>query len=175
MQTQDYAPPKLTLGVLGIVAILIPILVGYFLVSGMASSTGYSFPGGATSTAATSSSGAASGATISIPSGAGSGPSAAPGFAPANAVVYIGQNATVTWTNNDSVPHTVTSLNMTGGAPVFDSGNLNAGQSFTFNFTQPGTYQYKCNYHAWMMATIVVKQGTAAVNVSIPSGAGSGP
>jgi len=65
----------------------------------------------------------------------------------------------VTWTNNDNAAHTVTADNTTGGAAVFDSGNLPAGQAFTYNFTTPGTYTYHCVYHAWMQGTIIVKSG----------------
>jgi len=172
MRVQDYAPPKLTLGIVGVVAVIIPILVGYFLVTGLGSNVSYTFPGGATSTTATTSAGAGSAVLISLPSGSGS-PSGAPGFAPDKVTVVIGVNSTVTWTNNDNAAHTVTSTNLTSGTPAFDSGNLAAGQSFTYNFTSSGTYGYKCNYHAWMTGTIVVKQGTGAVKVSIPSGAGN--
>jgi plastocyanin len=172
MRVQDYAPPKLTLGIVGVVAVIIPILVGYFLVTGLGSNVSYTFPGGATSTTATTSTGAGSAVVISLPSGSGS-PSGAPGFAPDKVTVVIGVNSTVTWTNNDNAAHTVTSTNLTSGTPSFDSGNMAAGQSFTYNFTQPGTYGYKCNYHAWMTGSVVVKKGTEAVKVSMPSGAGN--
>ncbi len=72
-------------------------------------------------------------------------------------------NNTVTWTNDDTtgpgVPHTVTALNTTAGAPAFDSGNLVAGASFTYTFTVPGTYQYHCDYHSWMTGTVTVVAG----------------
>ncbi len=109
-----------------------------------------------TSSGAPSSSAATQGVSVSIPSGSGL-PAGAPGYAPDKITVVLGVNSTVTWTNNDSVPHTVTSLNMTGGSPVFDSGPMSAGATFTFNFSQPGTYLYKCNFHAWMTGTVVVK------------------
>jgi plastocyanin len=56
------------------------------------------------------------------------------------------------WTNNDNSIHTVTSTT----AGLFDSGNLNAGQSWTYTFQTPGTYQYRCIYHAWMAGTVIV-------------------
>lgn len=175
MRTQDYAPPKLTLGVVGIVAIIIPILLGYFLVSGLANSSSYScaFSCATSTTAATSSTGAIAVTAISIPNGAGN-PAGAPGYSPASVTVVLGVNSTVTWTNNDIAPHTVTADNTTGGTAVFDSGNMPAGQAFTYNFTTPGTYLYKCNYHNWMKGTVVVKAGgpsITTVKVSIPSGA----
>lgn len=55
-------------------------------------------------------------------------------------VVSVG--TTVTWTNNDSAPHTVSST--TG---VFESGNLNQGQTFSFTFDQAGTFPYFCRIH----------------------------
>jgi plastocyanin len=45
----------------------------------------------------------------------------------------------------------------TGGS--WDSGNLDTGQSYSFTFTTPGTYNYVCNYHAstfGMKGTITV-------------------
>ncbi len=60
----------------------------------------------------------------------------------------------VTWINNDSTDHTVTSL---GGAPAsFDSGHLSNGQKFSFTFTKPGTYKYRCDIHNSMMGTVEV-------------------
>ncbi|MHB1908465.1 MAG: cupredoxin domain-containing protein [Nitrososphaerales archaeon] len=75
-------------------------------------------------------------------------------YSPATMVVVIGVNNTVTWTNNDNAPHTVTADN---GA--FDSKNLDSGQSYTFTFTTAGTFTYHCNYHPWMRGTIIVKNG----------------
>ena len=74
-----------------------------------------------------------------------------PGYFPQQIVVVIGVNNTVTWINNDNMPHTVTSTN-----GIFDSGNLEAGQSFTYTFTKPGTYSYVCSYHSWMKGTVIV-------------------
>ena len=70
-------------------------------------------------------------------------------YLPANFTAKVGQ--TVTWVNKDSSAHTVTS---TTGA--FDSKNLNAGESYTFTFTKPGTYTYICSYHPWMTGAILV-------------------
>ena len=64
----------------------------------------------------------------------------------------IGVNNTVTWINNDDAPHTVTATN-----DNFNSGNMNPGQSWTYTFTEPGTYTYYCTYHPWMTGTIIVE------------------
>jgi plastocyanin len=64
-------------------------------------------------------------------------------FNPPNATVAPG--TTVTWVNDDQVPHTVTAND---GA--FDSGTLQPGQSYSFAFDKPGTYAYHCNIHPYM-------------------------
>jgi plastocyanin len=58
----------------------------------------------------------------------------------------------VTCKNHDGVPHTVTSLNN-----AFDSGNIGAGQTYSFTFATAGTYTYHCLVHSMMKtATVVV-------------------
>ncbi len=71
-------------------------------------------------------------------------------FKPATLTIPVG--TTVQWKNEDSASHTATSL--TG---VWDTGNLDQGQSGSFTFTKAGSYDYLCNYHPSMRATIVVK------------------
>ena len=70
-------------------------------------------------------------------------------FDPAAVETTVG--TTVTWTNNDSVPHTAT--DNTGG---FQSGKISAGESFSYTFEEAGTFDYFCEYHTGMKATIVV-------------------
>lgn len=71
-------------------------------------------------------------------------------FAPATINIKVG--ATVTWTNMDSAPHTVTSL--TG---AFDSGSIATSGTFKFQFNTPGTYVYHCTIHSMMAnATVIV-------------------
>jgi plastocyanin len=84
----------------------------------------------------------------------GGEPSGAPGYAPDSITVVIGVNNTVEWTNNDTVGHTVTSESGNGS---ISSGHVNPGASFTYTFTTPGTYDYYCTYHSWMLGTVVVK------------------
>lgn len=71
-------------------------------------------------------------------------------FSPKTLTVPVG--ASVKWTNKDTVAHTASS-----GKGTFESGNLNQGQSFSFKFTQAGTYDYVCKYHANMTATVTVQ------------------
>lgn len=166
MKFQEYQAPRLTLGVVGVIAILIPILLGYFLVSGLANSSSYQFPNvpsGATTTTTNSTSTTAPTTIVqvSMPKGAGN-PSGAPGYAPDNITVIIGINNTVNWTNNDVVAHTVTAVNTTGGNPIFNSGNMPAGSAFTYTFTTPGYYPYDCAYHPWMTGSVRVLAGSGS-------------
>lgn len=79
-----------------------------------------------------------------------------PGYTPDAITLVLGVNSTVTWTNNDSVHHTVTTTSApTGGS--FNSGNMDPGATCTHTFTVAGTYEYDCIYHSWMTGTIVVK------------------
>jgi plastocyanin len=71
-------------------------------------------------------------------------------FEPATLTVPVG--TTVTWTNHDEEPHTVTSA--TG---AFRSAGLSNEDTFSQTFTHPGTYQYFCALHPHMKATVVVK------------------
>ena len=93
-----------------------------------------------------------------MPKGAGN-PSGAPGYAPDKIVVVIGVNNTVTFTNNDTVHHTVTSSSVPKGASQFNSGDMGPGATWTYTFTVPGTYDYFCIYHSWMTGTVTVVQG----------------
>ena len=76
-------------------------------------------------------------------------------FVPARLTVKAG--TTVTWRNEDDIPHTVTSTTQ-----LFKSKALDTDDSFSFTFTEPGTYQYFCSLHPRMTATIVVEPGNAA-------------
>jgi plastocyanin len=71
-------------------------------------------------------------------------------FGPPELTVPVG--TTVTWTNHDEEPHTVTAV--TG---AFTSAGLSNDETFTQTFTRPGTYQYFCALHPKMRATVVVK------------------
>ncbi len=83
-------------------------------------------PGGATPSAA--------GATVDIKNFA---------FNPVTVTVSTGQ--TVTWTNMDSVSHTITST--TG---VFNSGPISPGKTFSYTFNSAGTFEYSCTIHPSM-------------------------
>ncbi len=59
---------------------------------------------------------------------------------------------TVTWTNEDGEPHTVTSVD-----GIFRSGALDTNDSFKFKFDKPGVYKFLCTIHPRMTGTITVK------------------
>ena len=88
--------------------------------------------------------------TSPAPSGGNSVSIANFAFSPTSITVKIG--ATITWTNNDSVAHTVTS-----DRGVFDSGNLAAGKSYTYTFSKAGTFPYHCAVHPSMKASVIVQ------------------
>jgi 3',5'-cyclic-AMP phosphodiesterase len=71
-------------------------------------------------------------------------------FAPATASVRVG--ATVTWTNRDDIPHTVTSTERKFKSPVLDT-----GQQYSHRFDEPGTYKYFCSIHPKMTGQVVVE------------------
>jgi plastocyanin len=88
-------------------------------------------------------------------------------FSPPTLTIAVGD--TVTWTNGDEAAHTATSME---GA--FDSGNLDSGQAFSFTFTEPGAYAYRCDYHSGMQGTIVVEAASAPAPTPPPSEASGG-
>ena len=71
-------------------------------------------------------------------------------FGVASLEVAVG--TTVTWTNRDDVPHTVTS-----STKVFKSPPLDTGETFTYTFKQAGTFEYYCALHPHMTGKVVVK------------------
>ena len=71
-------------------------------------------------------------------------------FTPAELTVPVG--GTVTWSNNDDAPHTVTSADK-----VFSSPSINTDASFSVVLTAPGTYDYFCAVHPHMTGKVIVK------------------
>jgi plastocyanin len=66
--------------------------------------------------------------------------------------IEIKVGETVTWINDNSSPHTVTSSNDS----TFDSDVLRRGETFSFTFDNEGEYPYFCTLHPSMTGTVVV-------------------
>jgi plastocyanin len=73
-------------------------------------------------------------------------------FHPKAVKVKVG--AAITWTNQDSNKHTVTSDS--SDPEKFDSGDLSQSKTFAHTFGKAGTYKYFCNIHNYMTGTIEV-------------------
>ena len=74
-------------------------------------------------------------------------------FTPSQITVQKG--GTVTWTNNDSMTHTVVDDLSNVGGP--SSGDIAPGATYSFTFNKTGSFQYHCSIHPSMRGTIVVK------------------
>ena len=82
---------------------------------------------------------------------------------PNNKVFYdptsakVKTSTTITWTNDDTLPHTVTSGNAdTGPSGEFDSGIVMGGGSFTHTFDKAGSFDYYCALHPYMTGKVIV-------------------
>ena len=77
-------------------------------------------------------------------------------YAPNNVEISVG--SMVTWKNDDTASHTVTSGTIQNNTPTpdgkFDSGIINAGNSFPFVFEKAGEYPYYCTIHPWMTGKV---------------------
>ncbi len=71
-------------------------------------------------------------------------------FSPKSITVKAG--ATVTWANQDDIPHNVVSTEKKFASPVLDT-----DQKFSFTFREPGSYPYYCKIHPMMTGAIVVE------------------
>ena len=71
-------------------------------------------------------------------------------FNPDSLTIKAGE--TVTWTNKDSMAHTVTE-----DKGVFDSGSINNGATYSFTFKTAGTFTYHCAIHPSMTGKIIVQ------------------
>jgi len=107
-------------------------------------------------------------ASVSLPSG-----SSVPGcedtnecFIPAEVTIDVGGE--ITWSNDDSAAHTVSSGGAATGGPdgFFDSGLFMAATTFSvvFDDFEPGEYPYFCIVHPWMSGLVTVQEAGAEEN-----------
>lgn len=75
-------------------------------------------------------------------------------FSPSNLEVDVG--TTVTWKNESDLTHTVTSGSNRDHDGTFDSGNVAPGGTFSYTFSQVGTFDYFCVPHPGMDGTVTV-------------------
>jgi plastocyanin len=71
-------------------------------------------------------------------------------FEPKTVTIKVGQ--TVTWTNQDSVTHTVT------GDGGIDSDGLSKGKSYSKTFDTEGAFDYHCSIHPQMKGQVIVEK-----------------
>jgi len=76
-------------------------------------------------------------------------------YIPSTIVVEKGKS--VTWLNEDSSFHSVTSGFYPESSGLFDSGHLDPYESYTLSFDDLGTYDYFCTLHPWMKAQVIVE------------------
>lgn len=82
-----------------------------------------------------------------------SDPATVGAYLPTTFTVHLSAGGKVTWLNKDSTGHTVT--NKSG---LFDSGTFTTLRTWSYTFTQAGSYPYYCTIHPNMVGTIVVAQ-----------------
>jgi plastocyanin len=71
-------------------------------------------------------------------------------FSPATLTISAGTS--VTWTNHDDIPHTIVEHDR-----KFKSKGLDTDDSFSYTFSEAGTYEYFCGLHPKMVGKIVVE------------------
>ena len=111
-------------------------------------------------------------ATLSADEGAGQ-------FVFTPAVVWVASGTTVTWTISGGA-HSVTSYHpdndranrVPGGAPAFDSGTLQDGDTFEHTFETQGVHNYYCTPHEGlgMVGLVVVTEPQGGPGTSDPTG-----
>jgi len=86
-------------------------------------------------------------------------------------IVFVDDGGTVTWLNDDSGAHTVTSGESAIPEEVgdfFDSSLILAGDPFSWIAGPPGEYPYFCLVHPWMEGLVVVNSVLVVGGASIP-------
>ncbi|HEX5377022.1 MAG TPA: cupredoxin family copper-binding protein [Phenylobacterium sp.] len=73
-------------------------------------------------------------------------------FTFAATTVTVHPGTTVTWVNDDDIPHTIVADDKSFRSKVLDTGDR-----FAFTFAKRGTYGYFCSIHPHMTGKIVVE------------------
>jgi len=72
-------------------------------------------------------------------------------------LIVIEKGKQVTWINEDSAFHSITSGYYGAPTDLFDSGHLDPFESYTLTFDETGTYDYFCTLHPWMKGQVIVE------------------
>ena len=95
-------------------------------------------------------------------------------------ILYVQPGDTVTWRNQDGMPHVVAGSFRSWGGPT----NLGSGETMTHRFTTAGIFSYSCPLHYGMNAVVIVGDGNSTVPlarikpaaaISTPSQPGTNP
>jgi plastocyanin len=78
--------------------------------------------------------------------------------------ITVPAGSTVTWSNDDVTPHTVTAVD-----GQFDSGIFDPGANFSWTFRESGTFAYQCLLHPNMQGRVVVEGGGPAAGSPVPA------
>ena len=92
---------------------------------------------------------------VIIPQGAAT-PNNPPYYVPPE--ITVSSSTTVTWTNEDSIIHTVTegSPQSTGSTPAFDFSIIAPNQTWDNTFDTAGEFDYYCTLHPFMTGKVIV-------------------
>ena len=72
-------------------------------------------------------------------------------------IIVIDSGKQVTWVNQDSAFHSVTSGFYGAPTELFDSGHMDPFESYTLSFDDVGTFDYFCTLHPWMKGQVIVE------------------
>jgi plastocyanin len=75
-------------------------------------------------------------------------------FTPQRITIEAGSK--VSFTNSGSQPHNAAGADAGGGGGDWDTGMLTGGETATVTFNRPGTYNYTCTPHPFMIGQIIV-------------------
>ena len=76
-------------------------------------------------------------------------------YIPSSILIESGDE--ITWVNEDSAFHSVTSGFYDAPTNLFDSGHMDPFESYSLTFDEKGTFDYFCTLHPWMMGQVIVE------------------
>ena len=133
---------KKSVGIIIAVVVVVGVVVGLVLMNHNSSKDNMSNMSSSSNNSSSSSSVATDKVTIS-------------NFAFSPSSITIKKGTTVTWTNQDSVAHTIVE---TDGKIGPDSQTIDNGKSYSFTYNTTGTFAYHCSIHPSMTGTVTVTE-----------------